>query len=139
MVCDAMTLGELFKAKRQDLGLSIKEVEGATSIRAAYIEAIEEGETEKLLTSVYMQGFMRQYAVFLGLDVESLEKEFEGSFFEEVKQEAPKEFVSGLGSIEMRQGTLTNSFWKGNNILWGVSFVGVFAAAFLLCKLLGIF
>lgn len=139
MVCDAMTLGELYKEKRSELNLSIKEVESATSIRSAYIEAIEDGTGGEMLSSVYMQGFMRQYAIFLGLDPEQLASEYKEIFSTEVKEEPPKEFSYGLGSIEMRAGTLSNSFWKSQNFVWGVSFVALFTAAFLLIKLLGIF
>lgn len=139
MVSQTMSLGEVFEAKRNELGLSIKEVESATSIRGAYIEAIEKGSGAEMISSVYLQGFMRQYAIFLGLDVEHLEAEFKDLFAQEVNQEPPKEFAYGLGSIEMRQGTLSNSLWKSNNIIMGAAFVAVFAVSFLLIKLLGIF
>jgi len=139
MVSQVASLGELFKSKREELGLSVKEVESSTSIRGAYIEAIESGCGAEMISSVYLHGFMRQYAIFLGLDVTELEKEFKDSFVQEANQEPPKEFAYGLGSIEMRQGTLSNSFWKSNNLMMGAAFIGVFAAAFLLIKLLGIF
>jgi cytoskeletal protein RodZ len=139
MVSQTMTLAEVFQSKRKELSLSIKEVESATSIRGAYIEAIETGSGAEMISSVYLQGFMRQYAIFLGLDVQQLEAEFKEAFSQEVNQEPPKEFAYGLGSIEMRQGTLSNSIWKSNNIVMGVAFVSVFAVAYLLIKLLGVF
>lgn len=36
-----LKLGELFKTKRKEMNLSLKEVENATSIRANYLESIE--------------------------------------------------------------------------------------------------
>ena len=139
MVSGTMTLGQFFKEKRNDLNLTIKEVESSTSIRSAYIEAIEEDRGSELLSSVYMKGFTRQYALFLGLPLDELEEQFGSDLFKEVKQEAPKEFSYGLGSIEMRQGTFSASFWKSSNIIWTIAFVGVFSIAFFLIKLLGIF
>lgn len=139
MVSQEMTLGELYKNKRCDLNLSVKEVESATSIRSAYIEAIESNSSENLISDVYMKGFMRQYAVFLGLDLEALTKEFQEQFLGEPKTKEPEEFSFGLGGIEMRPGTLSGSFWKSNNLIWIVGFIVVFAAAFFLIKLLGIF
>jgi cytoskeletal protein RodZ len=139
MVSDTTTLGELLKIKRCELNMSVKEVESSTSIRCTYIEAIEEGNIDELLSSVYMQGFMRQYAIFLGFDLAELEKNYTDVFTQKVKQGAPKEFSYGLGSIEMRQGTLSNSIWKVENVLWVVAFAAVFVAAFFLSKLLGIF
>ncbi len=140
MITDAKTLGELYKSKREELSLSIKEVENATSIRIPYIESIENGTGKEMLSSVYMQGFMRQYAIFLGLDLEKIEGEYKQVFSKESpEEEKAKEFSYGLGSIEIRPGTLSNSIWKGTNIILAGAFVAVFAIAFFLIKLLGIF
>jgi cytoskeletal protein RodZ len=139
MVSDACTLGELYKAKRCELGISIKEVESATSIRGTYLEAIEAGSEEELISAVYMKGFMRQYAIFLGLNPEELAIHFASVFSVDVKAEPAKDFPIGLGGIEMRAGSLNRSFLKSNNVIWAVAFVAIFAAAFLLTKLLGIF
>mgnify|MGYP001756798033 FL=1 len=46
-------VGQLFKGKREEKNLSLKEVENTTSIRVNYLEAIEEGRIEKFLSSVY--------------------------------------------------------------------------------------
>ncbi len=139
MVSDAMTLGELYKERRCELGLSIKEVESATSIRSIYIEAIEDGRGSLYLTAVYIQGFMRQYAIFLGLDLKVLEREFAEAFAKEEKSEADSKCDYGLGGLEMREGSVSNSIFKSQNIVWGASFVGVFLTAYLLVKLFGIF
>lgn len=139
MVSDACTLGQLYKEKRCELGMSIKEVESATSIRAPYLEAIETGSEEELISAVYMKGFMRQYAIFLGLDPIKLAADFANVFNAEVQVEPAKDVSFGLGGIEMRSGSLNRSFLKSNNIIWAVAFVAIFAAAFLLTKLLGIF
>ena len=139
MVLEMMTLGDVYKAKRCELNLSVKEVESATSIRATYIEAIETGIGLETLSYVYIQGFMRQYATFLGLDLVSLEREYKDSFKPSQAEPFPKEFNYGIGSIEMRAGTLQGSFWRSNNIIWGASFIAIFAVAFMLIKLLGIF
>jgi cytoskeletal protein RodZ len=61
-------LGELFRIKREEMHLSLKEIENATSIRKMYLEAIEDGTIGKFLSSVYAVGFIKQYAAFLGLD-----------------------------------------------------------------------
>src|SRR3989344_4252739 len=69
-------LGSRFRAKREEMNLSLKEVENATSIRAIYLQAIEEGRVHQFLSSVYALGFMRQYASFLGFEPERLGKEY---------------------------------------------------------------
>jgi len=61
-------IGEMLKEKRRELNLSLKEAENATSIRMGHLKAIEEGDMDQLISSVYAQGFIRQYATFLGFD-----------------------------------------------------------------------
>ncbi|GBG54805.1 XRE family transcriptional regulator [Sporomusaceae bacterium FL31] len=61
------TVGELLRSEREKKGLSIKDVEAATSIRALYINAIEESDYKIVPGEVYLKGFIRNYANFLGL------------------------------------------------------------------------
>ncbi|MEK7339406.1 MAG: helix-turn-helix domain-containing protein, partial [Verrucomicrobiota bacterium] len=72
MSAELKSVGELFKAKRQELNVSLKEAENATSIRSSYLEAIEEGEIDQYISGVYALGFMKQYAQFLGVDIEHM-------------------------------------------------------------------
>jgi len=62
------TVGERLRAEREKNGLSIKDVEMAISIRALYINAIEEGNYTIVPGEVYLKGFIRNYANYLGLD-----------------------------------------------------------------------
>jgi len=62
------TVGELLRSEREKKGLSLKEIEAAISIRVLYINAIEEGNYEIVPGEVYLKGFIRNYANFLGLD-----------------------------------------------------------------------
>ena len=65
-------VGELLRNRRKEMNLSLKEAENATSIRTAYLQALEEGEMSKLISPIYAQGFCKQYAFFLGLDGEQI-------------------------------------------------------------------
>jgi cytoskeletal protein RodZ len=62
------TIGEILRSEREKKGLSVKEIEIATSIRTVYITAIEEGNYDIIPGEVYLKGFIRNYANFLGLD-----------------------------------------------------------------------
>jgi cytoskeletal protein RodZ len=63
-------LGTLLKRRRTDLGISLKQVAEATKIRIEHLEAIEEGEFDKLPADVYTKGFIRNYSQYLELDPE---------------------------------------------------------------------
>jgi len=66
------TVGEILRAERLKKSLSIKDVESAISIRALYLNAIEEGNYSVVPGEVYLKGFIRNYATFLGLDSHGL-------------------------------------------------------------------
>lgn len=62
------TVGEILKDEREKKNLSVKDIESGTSIRALYINAIEEGNYKIVPGEVYLKGFIRNYANYLGLD-----------------------------------------------------------------------
>ena len=68
-------IGDKFRSKREEMSLTLKEVENATSIRMLYLQAIEEGRVTQFLSTVYALGFIRQYASFLGFDMDRLTKD----------------------------------------------------------------
>lgn len=64
----------LEKARRQH-GLSLEEVEQATKIRKRYLQGLENDDYGVLPDAVYVQGFVKTYANYLGLDGEQLAEE----------------------------------------------------------------
>ncbi|WP_201456768.1 RodZ family helix-turn-helix domain-containing protein [Chlamydia sp. 17-3921] len=61
-------LGDVFRSRREEQALSLKDVEAATSIRSSCLEAIEKGHLGKLISPIYAQGFIKKYALYLGLN-----------------------------------------------------------------------
>lgn len=66
------TVGEILRAEREKKNLSVKDIENGTSIRALYITAIEEENYKIVPGEVYLKGFIRNYANYLGLDGKEL-------------------------------------------------------------------
>lgn len=66
------TVGEILRSEREKRGLSIKDIELGTSIRSLYIKAIEENDFKVIPGEVYLKGFIRNYASYLGLDVQAI-------------------------------------------------------------------
>ena len=69
-------IGETLRAERERQGLSIKDIEKGTSIRALYIDAIEKGDYKTLPGDVYTKGFIRNYANFLKIDANAAVKQY---------------------------------------------------------------
>lgn len=72
---ELLHLGSIFRSKREEKALSLRDVETAISIRYSCLEAIENGYLGKLISPVYAQGFIKKYALFLGLDSERILQE----------------------------------------------------------------
>ena len=69
-------VGDTLRREREKQHLTIKDVEQGTSIRALYIEAIENGNYDALPGDVYTKGFIRNYANFLHIDADACVQEY---------------------------------------------------------------
>jgi cytoskeletal protein RodZ len=62
------SLPERLYAARERKGVDLYRAERDTKIRARYLGALERGEYKDLPGAVYTKGFLRNYALYLGLD-----------------------------------------------------------------------
>lgn len=131
---EAKEIGEVFQKRRKELNLSLKEVENATSIRMTYLQAIEEGEQEKMISPIYAQGFLRQYANFLGIDGDAIVRENPNVFGRKENQE----FTYGIGTLEMRGNPGSSVKWFPNAV-WFLAFGVLFFIAWYLAKFFELF
>lgn len=82
-------LGDTLREAREKQGLTYKDIEKGTSIRALYIEYLEKGEYDELPGDVYTKGFIRSYANFLKLDANALVQAFTAERHEGTATAAP--------------------------------------------------
>lgn len=130
---EVIPLGDLLRRKRQELNLTLKEAENATSIRISYLQALEEGEMNKLISPIYAQGFLKQYASYLGLDGEQMIRDHQAAFIRPESQE----FNYGIGTLEMRGNLGANVKWLPN-FIWILAFLAVCVAGWYLAKAMGV-
>lgn len=124
------TLGETLKIRRKEMNISLKEAENATSVRASYLNAIEEGDVARMISPVYAQGFVKQYAIFLGMDGDKIAKDYPLIF---ARPEA-QEFSYGIGTLEVRGNPGSGVKWFPN-AMWVLATVGVLVAAWYMAHL----
>lgn len=135
MIEGTKKMGDLFRAKREEMNLTLKEVENATSIRTLYLQAIEEGRVHQFLSTVYALGFIRQYASFLGYEPEKLSKDFPDAFrFPTEKQD----FAYGIGTLESRGNPQGKIRWLPN-LVWSALILVIGIAAWYFGKSIGAF
>lgn len=123
------SIGETFKQRRKEMNISLKEAENATSIRMSYLQSIEEGDVSKLISPVYAQGFVKQYAGFLGMDGDRIVKEHPEAF---ARAEA-QEFSYGIGTLEVRGNPGAGVKWFPNAI-WVIASVAILLLAWYMAR-----
>ena len=72
-------LGDMLRDARESRGISLTEAERATKIRQKYLAALEEDNIAALPSPVYGRGFLRNYAVYLGLNTDEVLELYEES------------------------------------------------------------
>jgi len=82
------SIGERLQKARKSKGFSIEDVHKNTKIAPSILRALEENSADKFLNPVYIKGFLKKYAAFLGLDNKKLIEEYGKN------PEAPKEIPS---------------------------------------------
>ena len=73
----SLTLGERLGQIRAERRMSLGEVSRGTRIQAKYLQYLENGEYDKLPAQVYVKGFLRSYANFMGINENPLIKSYE--------------------------------------------------------------
>lgn len=120
-------VGSTLRAAREKRGLTVKDIENETSIRATYIDAIEKGDYDSLPGEVYVKGFIRNYADFLGLNADNLVQEFREELHgieaaapvREVKNEQPHSMFDTGSDFKER----VEKSHRGQNILITVAVI----------------
>lgn len=130
-----LTLGEKLKKLRSERRMSLGEASRQTMIQVKYLERLEEGAYDKLPADVYVRGFLRSYAEFLGVGEKILLRMYDkeiGIRKNLDSRKAPK--------IEKRENISVSSFvFTPRMLAAGVAFLLVFGSFFYLYKEIGSF
>lgn len=86
-----MSIGVVLRRAREDMGATLEDVEKEIKIRRKYIIAMEEDDFDVLPGHVYVRGFLRNYARFLGIDGEALVNQYNELFALPEREQAARE------------------------------------------------
>ncbi|MGB8982220.1 MAG: helix-turn-helix transcriptional regulator, partial [Anaerolineales bacterium] len=81
------SLGQQLKEERESQRLSLEKVFEATRIRIQYLQALEADDLSVMPSPVQARGYLRNYAEYLGLDVEQMLTEMRASSRPEIPGE----------------------------------------------------
>ena len=93
-----MSLGERFRAAREQRGQTLSEVAEHLRIRSVYLAAIEDENWSAIGAPVYTRGFLRTYARYLGIDPEEAVAQYNAS-----AGNAPQPASTGTGPSAYRE------------------------------------
>lgn len=99
------TVGQILKQVREEKFYTLDEIEKATKIRKELLEALEQGYYSKLPPTTFVQGFIKNYGKFLGLDTEKLLAIFRREFSDQ--KNPPRILESFANPIDKRRIRLT--------------------------------
>lgn len=112
------SIGNILRTERETQGRTLTEVSKAVYIKTKYLSALEEENFAVIPGEVYVKGFIRAYASYLGMDGEELVAQYDGPsepIF--LQKEAPTAVESGKGRRRRRRKTVS---WPEITIIIGV-------------------
>jgi len=116
-------LGDKFREAREARGLALSDAAEQIRIRSVYLAAIEEENWSAIGAPVYVRGFLRTYARFLGLDPEEAVGSFNQTLGSPASGDGDDESVEPNGAG--RRGR------SGSALIWVAATVAVLLIAFV--------
>jgi cytoskeletal protein RodZ len=119
-----ISFGERLREERQRRDVALHDIADATKIRVRYLEALEQGQHERLPGFVFAKGYVRAYAETIGADVETLVNAFVeeqrelGRFEEQRSGEVLDALATAVGRQPIEDSSRRLSRWLlGGGIL----------------------
>ena len=85
------SLGKFLKQAREQKGITLEVLSEKTRISLKFLQAIEEDRWDALPSSVYVKGYLKSYALYVGLNPEKVLTHYENEILK--KEEAQEEIV----------------------------------------------
>jgi cytoskeletal protein RodZ len=101
------SIGQRLKKKRQEKKLTLEQVHKATKIHHKVLAALEQDRAQEFLSPVYIKSFLKLYSKFLGLDSESIVKEY--TQIAGIPQEPQFQLSASRNGVPFRKNWLANS------------------------------
>lgn len=93
-------IGRALRTARVRQGKSLDEASRDTRVRSDYLDALEREEFDRLKGDVYVRGFLRSYARYLGLSPDKVIAAYERVYRRPRPAPAPVEQAPGVGPTE---------------------------------------
>lgn len=115
-------VGQKLHETRINQSLTLEQIAEATKIRPQFLTAIEKGEYEKLPSPSYAQGFVRNYASFLGLSQKEILPLFRREFDEKKAFKVLPDGMTRSSGFSLTRTHIQQSFFIV--VLAGIALLG---------------
>lgn len=113
------SIGNILRTERETQGRTLTEVSKAVYIKTKYLSALEEENFAAIPGEVYVKGFIRAYASYLGMDGEELVAQYDGPSESILFQKETPTAVTEVGKGRRRRRRKAVS-WPEITIIVGV-------------------
>lgn len=113
------SIGNILRTERETQGRTLTEVSKAVYIKTKYLSALEEENFAAIPGEVYVKGFIRAYASYLGMDGEELVAQYDGPSESILLQKETSTAVTEVGKGRRRRRRKAVS-WPEITIIVGV-------------------
>ncbi len=121
-----ITVGQKLRDERIHRKLSLEEVSEATRIQEKFLAAIEKGEYNKLPSAAYAQGFVKNYAQYLGVPKKEIGALFKREFDEEKIYRVLPESLARVKEYPLKGIRVQQSFIIAGIVLIAIAFYLLF-------------
>lgn len=99
------TLGEFLQQARKGRGLCLEDIAARTRINIVYLQALEANQFDKFPSEVIARGFIRSYAMLIGLDEKEILARFDQSTqsFYQQREEARHRLREGMKQAKAQE------------------------------------
>ncbi len=115
IIAGMRTVGQILKEARESNFLTLEDVERHIKIRVEMLQALESDDFDKLPPATFIQGFIKNYGKYLGLDVSKLLALFRRDF--EAKKHQPIVMESLKKPAKKKKFSLTPSMLIGSVVV----------------------
>jgi len=105
---ETVSFGTWLRRQRELREISLREIADVTKISIRYLEALEQDRFDVLPAPVFAKGFLREYARYVGLDVDEVENSYltAQEVLEPEEEPTKKKRARWGGSLERTSGLL---------------------------------
>ncbi len=118
------SLPDRLASARERKGVDLMRAERETKIRVRYLAALERGDYRELPGAVYTKGFLRNYAVYLGLDPEDVLRQWRRERGDQTPTEAvvipPRTIVDAPRVLTFSPSVIVAALMTFGVILFGI-------------------